>query len=223
MNTSLKRDNITSYLLRQIENIFPDGVVLPRPETSRVIGTALERLEHCFRHIQSRYYSSAGAVQFNHLNSDQYAAFLYLVSRVAYESGFIELAERSFYLNKALNGLDLFYAVRMPDIFLLVHPVGTVIGNGEFSDYLVIYQNVTIGSDKDGIYPAFMGENVLYSGCSVIGKVTLGKNCIVGANAFIRKSDNASAGLLYAGAFPHNKVTEHRKSVINDFFMETST
>jgi serine O-acetyltransferase len=38
------------------------------------------------------------------------------------------LADRIYYLNKALNGLDLFYEVEMPDVFYLDHPVGTVIG-----------------------------------------------------------------------------------------------
>ena len=32
----------------------------------------------------------------------------------------------------------------MPDIFLLVHPPGSVIGNAEYSNFLTVYQNCTI-------------------------------------------------------------------------------
>jgi len=58
-----------------------------------------------------------------------------------------------------MHGIDLFYSVPMPDVFMLVHPVGTVIGKANFSNYLVVYQNCTIGADTD-VYPNF-GEGIV--------------------------------------------------------------
>ena len=43
----------------------------------------------------------------------------------------------------------------MPDIFLLSHPVGTVLGRAKFEDFFVVHQRVTVGGDKDLNYPTF--------------------------------------------------------------------
>ena len=61
------------------------------------------------------------------------------------------------YLNKVIHSVDLFYSVPMPDIFLLVHPVGSVFGSAKYSNYFVGYQNCTIGADK-GAYQFYLRE-----------------------------------------------------------------
>ena len=36
----------------------------------------------------------------------------------------------------------------MPDIFMVVHPLVTIVGKVDYKDYLVVYQNCTIGSSS---------------------------------------------------------------------------
>ena len=67
------------------------------------------------------------SVLFNHLNSDQFSTFLYFYLIHALQEKNKNICDKIYYLNKTLNSIDLFTTeVAMPDIFLLVHPVGTV-------------------------------------------------------------------------------------------------
>lgn len=53
------------------------------------------------------------------LYSDQYAMFLYLLSNTIHRrTDWQSLCDKLFFLNKALYGIDAFYEVEFPDIFL---------------------------------------------------------------------------------------------------------
>lgn len=76
------------------------------------------------------------------------------------------------------------------------HPLGIVIGGGaRLSDGVIIHQNVTFGAlrfdekERRGIFcQQFVGENtIICAGAKILGDVTIGKNCIVGANAVVTK------------------------------------
>ncbi len=41
------------------------------------------------------------------------------------------------------------YKCKLPKIFVFYHAVGSVIGNADYSDYLVVFQNVTINTALD--------------------------------------------------------------------------
>ena len=57
------------------------------------------------------------------------ATFLWFLGNTIWkETGDEDLPTRLFYINKIMHSLDLFYTVQMPDMFLLIHPVGTIIG-----------------------------------------------------------------------------------------------
>jgi len=184
ISLSLTGEQLAAYTAGQLNFFFPDYQSVCADSLMVSMPRVLERLEYCFSHIEKKYYCEQGHVTFRHLNSDHYASYLYFLSNQLLQDGAdTSLCEKVFYLNKALHGLDLFYSIRMPDIFLLVHPIGTVIGNASFDDYLVIYQNCTIGSGHEGIYPSFSRGTILYSGVSVIGDCQIGENCVFGAGA----------------------------------------
>jgi len=83
----------------------------------------------------------------------------------------------------------------------LPHPVGIVIGQGvKIDENVVIYQNVTLGGARRGDwkaknYPSIGSDTVIFSGAVIVGKVSIGKNCVIGANAVVTKDvpDNATA------------------------------
>ena len=77
-------------------------------------------------------------------HSDEYCSFLLFLARQAYLSGNIELATCSYLINRRMNSFDCFYTRVIPDIFHLEHPIGSIVGNSELKNFLVIYQGVTI-------------------------------------------------------------------------------
>ena len=189
MLRSLTTEQLELYCLRLLASHLPDGYSL-NYSIAPFITIALQRIECCFGHVNLKYYRENGDVVFNHLNSDHFATFLYFLGNTIWnQTNDTELPTRFFYLNKIMHGLDLFYAINMPKIFLLVHPIGTVLGNANYDDYFVAYQNVTVGADEAGIYPSFEIGAVLYAKSTVIGECQIGKNVVFGANAFVINTD----------------------------------
>lgn len=215
---SISERDISKVLAKQINNIIPDLNNVTEEHLFPYVEGAFKRIYNCFVAINNKYYCDDQNVIFNHLHSDHYSAFLYLVSNTAFLDGASEIATKMFLLNKYLHGLDLYFSVSLPEVFMLVHPVGTVIGNAEYSNKIVIYQNCSIGSIVNNgkyIYPKF-GENVvLYSKTSIIGNSNIGRNVIFGANSFVINA-NIPNNCIVTGAYPNLNVIE--KSISNTFF-----
>lgn len=216
MIMSMDSEFLYSYAEKIKDHFFPDNKKIKL--SKKTFTKSVERLDECFTSIKKKYYYEDGKPIFNHLNSDQFCTFLYFLSNQSFIDGCIENAEKYFYLNKILHGLDLFYSVELPDIFLFVHPVGTVIGNAKFNDFCVFYQNVTIGSDIDGIYPNFLGSTIFFSGCSVIGDCKFGNNTIIGARSFILKEDVPSDSIVTGSSNLNLKVSPSNRVITKDFF-----
>ena len=217
MRTSLGSDELEAYVRRLLAHHIPDAYDVG--EMSTVVGAALDRLAHCFSRIRRKYYCDGSETVFDHLNGDHFASFLYFLSNSAWRMrGEDGLATRLFYLNKIMHGLDLFYSVEMPDVFMLVHPVGTVLGRATYRDYLVVYQNCTVGADTT-VYPSFGEGVVLYSRTSVLGACNVGDNVVFAANSLVIDSDVPSDSLV-VGQYPNHRVLPNRRPVRTAVFGE---
>ena len=212
MQTSLSRPDLEGYVLHLLANHLPDGYIRSDGARSPAFTKALDRVEHCFQHIHRKYYIEWVVFHFDHLNGYHMAILLYFFANTVWrEGGDVALATRLFYLNKILHGLDLFYSVALPDIFMLVHPVGTVIGNASYQDYLVIYQNCTVGAVTT-IYPSFGLGTILYSHSSVLGDCKLGDDVIMAANAMVIDCE-VPPSTVVVGQPPHNRFLSNKRSV----------
>jgi serine O-acetyltransferase len=204
---SLSTPDLARYVGAQLQAITPS----PDHDQERLerhVAEAQTRLFDCFRQIKKKYYQEDGKVLFNHLNTDHWAAFLYLLSSTVYRSGGDEtLASRVFVLNKALNGVDAFYGIQLPEVFLFVHPVGTVLGNGKYGNYFVVYQNCGVGATESG-YPTFGEGVVLYARSACLGGCQVGSDVVFGANAFLIDEDVPDRRVV-VGQFPRHKVKEN--------------
>ena len=220
MNLSLEQPALIAYVAQQLATFYPDGQQVMRGLT-HIMSTVIKRMDHCFSQIHKKYYVENGKARFHHLNSDHYAMFLYLLSNEAWRQGLTSLAEKAFLLNKSLHGLDAFYSIELPDVFLLVHPVGTVLGNATYSDFFVVYQNVTVGSDVGGVDPRFGLGCVLYSKSSVIGQCNLGNNVSMAAHSFLRNRDVSSDSVVL-GLYPANTIKTNQRDNHHDFFRHLS-
>lgn len=204
--SSMTEDGLVSYVERLLDHYVPDGQAIAG-SLRAAVHDGLRRIEYCFTHIHRKYYNQNDAVTFDHLNSDHMAALLYFIGNSAWKlTGETTLPTKLFYLNKVMHGLDLYFSVALPDIFLLVHPVGSVIGNAEYRNYFAIYQNCTVGSDA-GIYPRFGEGVILYSRTSVLGDCDVGSNVVFAANSFIVNTA-VEANSVVVGQYPqHRRLT----------------
>ena len=221
MQLYLSKADQISYTAKQLDHFSPcvgDGRTVA--EISRCVDLAYDRLEHCFSKVSVKYYKKDGEVFFSPLITDQYATFLYLLSNsIATESQNFELADRIYGLNKALHGLDVFHQVQLPRIFLLVHTVGTVLGRACYSDYLVVYQGVTVGGNIDLEYPT-IGKGVgLFANSMVIGNSVVGEGSMLAAGALLMDS-NIPDGHVCFGMHPENKHKPLKKSVAERYFIK---
>lgn len=186
---SLEKKALFNYVCKQLNSFFPDNISV-EDEIKNVLDEVLKRLEYLFTHVKNKYYRQDDKIFFNHLNTDQYATFLYFLSNSIYQKyGDCAAAEKVYALNKALHSLDVFYAVKLPEIFIFSHCIGTVLGRAKYSNYLVIYQNCTVGGNPNLVYPKIGRGVVLFSGASVIGNSNIENNVTIGAKTTLINTD----------------------------------
>lgn len=220
MKLSLRPSELLLYVQRLIETLTPMGKVLDLRLTH--IDTALERTEYCFNSIKRKYFNHNGQTVFDHLHGDHFATFLWFLSNTVWSRETdAETPTRLCIVNRALHGIDLFYNVEMPNIFMLAHPLASIIGRGTYADYLVVHQHCTIGQSAQissgGKYPTFLGPTLLYSGVSIIGNCTIGSNVVFGAQTSILNMDIPDNSLV-TGRGSDLRVRPNEQSVFEREF-----
>lgn len=189
---------LAAYVAGQLNHSFGDGRTVTTDAIRTLLPTVLERIEHCFNRIDNKYFFDGQSVVFNHLHGDQYAMFLYMMANTAHKmAAGDDLPTKLYLLNKALHGIDAFYEVELPSIFLFVHPLAAVLGRGDYSDYMLIYQRSGVGSNHEK-HPAFGEFVTLRPGAVVLGNSRLGRNCTVAADSLVLDRDLAD-DTIYIG------------------------
>lgn len=180
LRSSLSADRLGEYTRAQLNVFFPDDAPVGAGDLQAAIEGVFPRLENCFKHLRSERYCDAGGARFNHLYSDQYLMYLWMLSNELWiRQADPALYNKVYLLNKCLHAFDCAWDTPLPSIFVIVHGVGTVLGKGEYSDFLVVYQGCTVGQTK-GHYPR-IGRGVgLGAGASVIGSCEVGDHASIG-------------------------------------------
>ncbi len=185
MKMSIAGDDLQAYIIAQLNAFFPDKHKVSRSDMAGNFDIALQRLENCFSKINKKYFKENGSAVFNHLNADQYAMLLYFLANTLYrDNRDVNMCAKIFHLNRYLHGLDAFYEVELPDIFLFIHPLGTVLGRATYSDYLLVYQRCGVGSHND-IFPELKEYVSLHPGSSILGNCVIEDNCKISAGSTI--------------------------------------
>lgn len=217
MRTSLKLDELVNYVARQMDAFYPDGTA-DRKTLRRAVVVALGGIERAFSAINLKYCQVNGAPVFDHLNSDNYAMFLYLLSRSLYVgAGNDSLAAKAYGLNKALHAIDVFYEVELPPVFYFQHPVGAVLGRGRYGDFLAVYQGATVGSDLEGNYPVLGRGVVLFGGARVIGRAEIGSNTWIAPAAIVMNQAFPPDSVIF-GTPPATERRPASRNVVRDLF-----
>lgn len=182
MDCALTAAEIAAYTQRHLETFFPVARPIDAGGLRRSVDRALERVEQCFIPIRWPSYGGAGAARFDVLNSDQYCAYLYLLSNTVHrDGGDPAVATKLFYLNKALHSFNCMYDTELPEVFWIVHALGTVLGKAHYGEYFVVHQGCTVGALSGG-YPVIGERVVLSAGVTVVGgrvgdNVTIAPGC----------------------------------------------
>lgn len=178
---------------------------------------ALDRTARCFRQIDRKYYSLNGDLHLDVNHGDHMATFLWFLANSIHLNGYqSRLPEILSYWNRVTHSIDLFYNVEMPEVFLLVHPLGTVLGKAKYSDFLVVYQNVTVGAIESQ-YPSLGSGVILYTGSKVIGDSHIGANSIVAPGTQIINETVPPDSIVF-GHSPDLLIKANRRSVTERVF-----
>ena len=122
---------------------------------------------------------------------------------------------------KSLMCCDIYnYAQLKKQKTTFPHLVGIVISRAAtIGNNCTIYQNVTIGSknykEGDGKtksnYPTIGDNSIIYAGAVIVGPVTIGKNCVIGANSVVTSDIPDNSIAVGAPAKVIKTVSCHKK------------
>lgn len=192
---------LSLYIDNQVKNMLCYNL-----KSRNYISKAIELSNKSFNSSSNKYYQSDK--YFSPFHSAQYCVLLYYLSKVMLEIDLYGInAEKIYLLNKIINSVDLFYEIELPTIFGVEHPLGSVMGRAEYSDYLFFYQGCTLGG-SNGNYP-IIGKNLLmYSNSKILGKCRIGHNVVLSANSYIINTDIPDNCIVF-GSSPHLTIRKY--------------
>lgn len=103
-------------------------------------------------------------------------------------------------LSHSRTGIDIHPGATIGDFFAIDHGTGVVIGETcIIGNYVTIYQGVTLGAksfsyDDEGVpmniprHPIIEDNVTIYSNASVLGRITIGHDSIIGGNVWVTES-----------------------------------
>lgn len=190
MKISLSRNELKNYVESQLDCFFPDKYKMVGNDIDSAFELGLELLENCFKYLTfPAYCDGEGQTYFSHLHSDQYAQFLYYFSNSLWKTSQNKvICDKLIYLNRVLNNFFFSYKGNLPDIFFLAHPVGTILGNAVYNDFLVVFQNVTINTSADdqGNPAPQLGKGLfLGAGAKIIGNKKIGNRVSISVDTVV--------------------------------------
>ena len=191
----MNNDELSHYVAQQLFNLLPDTNKIAAASLIKAhLANTLEPLHHIISKVKMW---TPG--QFDHLHSSQYCIFLYLLSNeMCQKTNQRDLPTRLFNLNKAMSGIDLFYEIEMPPVFFIGHSVGIVLAKADYGNYLVLYQNSTVGKNH-GIAPIIGKGVIMYPNSAIIGRAKVGDNTVLSQGTSLINQDSEGHGTIYLG------------------------
>jgi serine O-acetyltransferase len=206
------RERLLCFVTRQISNMLPDDYD-PRGDLDSNLDEALDRLRICINAVRLWREN-----QFDPLHSTQYCIFLYILANTIWRrTASTETPTRLFLLNKALNGIDLFYEIDMPEIFFIGHSVGIVLAKASYANYLVLYQNCTVGKNH-GAAPVLEEGVVLYPNSAAIGRGVIRTGSVVSQGVSVINRSTQANKVAFQGANGSLIFKTYQRNILADIF-----
>lgn len=112
-------------------------------------------------------------------------------AQCSYAAGWKRFAKLPALVNLVLFGLEVPPRLPIGPGLVLTHTQGTILGAASIGANVTLYQQVTLGArEMDFAYtlslrPVLEDGVVVSAGAKVLGGITLGQGCVVGANAVV--------------------------------------
>ena len=210
---NIDKSLLAEYVCNQICSLLPLG---EDPELKLIdlhLEEALRRLNQCISSVKAW---KAG--EFDILHSSQYCTFLYFLSNTIWRKEQSKnLCTKIFQLNKALNAIDCFYEIELPNIFFIGHSVGIVLAKATYGERLVLYQNSTVGKNH-GVAPILEDEVILYPNSAVIGRSLVRSGTVISQGVSIINKETLANHIAYQDQFGSLTFRKNSHTPISDFF-----
>ena len=129
------------------------------------------------------------------------AIFYYRIAHVLFQLGVPIVPLIISKLAHSETGIDIHPQAQIGSYLMIDHGTGVVIGaTSIIGDHVRIYQGVTLGAksfpaDKDGNpikgilrHPIIEDRVIIYAHASILGRITVGKNSVIGSNIWLTES-----------------------------------
>jgi serine O-acetyltransferase len=119
--------------------------------------------------------------------------YILRLAQRSYTKGWTRLAKLFSLLNVLLFGFEVPTRLEIGPGLVIPHPFGTILGAGKIGKNVTIYQQVTLGATLAdynfdiAVRPQVEDGVVITAGAKILGAVTLGEGCVIGANAVVLK------------------------------------
>ncbi|MEO5327911.1 MAG: hypothetical protein H7829_06660 [Magnetococcus sp. THC-1_WYH] len=209
----LDQEQLAQFIARQLEYFIPDDLPIDMTLIRQHLPQALERLQVCIKAVRCWKEN-----EFDHLHSSQYCTFLYYLSNTIWkETSETELPTKLFILNKALNAIDLFYEIDMPARFFIGHSNGIVLAKASYADYLVLYQNSTVGKNH-GVAPVIESGVVMYPNTAIIGRSHVSKGTIISQGVSVINQNTPGDCLVFGDKRGTLLFKSIKRNILADIF-----
>lgn len=202
------------FLEKQLGNFFPD--FSDHDNLIRIhLSTALGRTISCINSVKLWNLD-----EFDPLHSSQNTIFLYYLGNTIWKkSGNTEIPVRLFLLNKALNGIDCYYEIELPEKFFIGHSVGIVLAKATYNNFLVLYQNSTVGKSA-GMAPILESGVVMFPNTAVIGKSLVRRGTVVSQGVSIINQETESDKYVFQDTNGSLNFKKPTRSILSEIFRE---
>lgn len=212
---NIESDCLAAYVRNQINNLFPTGNELQLDLIDEYLFASLRRLYRCINQIKIW-----APDQFDILHSSQYCIFLYFLSNTIWrEEQARSVCTKLFLLNKALNSIDCFYEIELPEVFFIGHSVGIVLAKATYGNNLVLYQNSTVGKNN-GYAPVIEDGVILYPNTAIIGKCVVRSRSVISQGTSVININTEPNKMAFQGVEGALVFKNTNRNILSDFFRD---
>ena len=152
------------------------------------------------------------------LYSGLHALWWYRIHHWLWKHGWFFLARVLSQLSRFLSGIEIHPGAKIGRRFFIDHGMGVVIGEtAEVGDDVTIYQGVTLGGtslNHGKRHPTICDRVVIGGGAKILGNITIGENCRIGAGSVVLRDVPADSTVV--GVPGHIIFREGKRVVITD-------
>lgn len=181
--------------------VLPDEFYAQLPEIARLIQTDVDAVLHNDPAVSDR-----GEVILSY--PLPFAMIHYRTAHVLYRLGVPRIPRMLTELAHSRTGIDIHPAAQIGEYFCIDHGTGVVIGETTIiGSHVVLYQGVTLGAknfefDDQGRpkdlprHPILEDHVTVYSNTSILGRVRIGANTVIGGNVWLTQDVPANSIVL---------------------------